>query len=98
MFRAVVKTGSERRFLDMLKHEQDCYANTVIRSSSHFRAMYDALNIGSDSSNNEGPYCLAFEWMDCTLKDVSPRHCKQNPMLHNVGWLYPTAMIARSQR
>ncbi|KAF2257465.1 kinase-like protein [Trematosphaeria pertusa] len=77
---AVIKTSSEKEILGMLKHEHDCYMNPAIHSSWHFRAMYDAINVHS-SSANESPYCLAFEWMDCTLKDVSSEPHRRNSVL-----------------
>jgi hypothetical protein len=65
----------------MLKHEHSRHINPVIRSSQHIRAMYEAINTES-SSTTETPYCLAFEWMDVTLKDVSPETHGHNSVLH----------------
>ncbi|KAF2254518.1 kinase-like protein [Trematosphaeria pertusa] len=78
---AVIKTTSEKKILDMLKREHDSYMNPAVRSSSHFRAMYDAIN-DYNSLTNETPYCLAFEWMDCTLKEVSSKSHRRNSALH----------------
>lgn len=81
LIRAVIKTGTERKELKMLKHEHTCYLNTTIRSSPYVRAMYEPINNPSDASNKD-PYCLAFEWMDCTLKDVSSAVHSRNCALY----------------
>ncbi|KAI9684974.1 MAG: hypothetical protein M1820_010861 [Bogoriella megaspora] len=43
--------------------------------------MYDVINDYS-SSTHQSPYCLAFEWMDCTLKDVPSKLHEHNSALH----------------
>ncbi|KAF2811180.1 kinase-like protein [Mytilinidion resinicola] len=78
---AVIKTSSEKIILKTLKNEYNRHMNPAIRSSKHFRAMYDAVDI-HNSSTNENPYCLAFEWMDCTLKDVCSGSHGRNSALH----------------
>ncbi|KAF2273259.1 kinase-like protein [Westerdykella ornata] len=78
---AVIKSASEKKVLDMLKHEHDCYMNPAVRSSSHFRAMYEAIDAHS-SAASESPYCLAFEWIVRTLKDVPSKSHRQNSVLH----------------
>ncbi|KAF2134667.1 kinase-like protein [Dothidotthia symphoricarpi CBS 119687] len=79
--RAFVKTSSQKETLDLLKHEHGCYMNPAIRSSQNIRAMYDAIDVhGSFASKR--PYCLAFEWMDCTLKDVCSISHRLDSVLH----------------
>ncbi|UPX17215.1 Non-specific serine/threonine protein kinase [Ascochyta rabiei] len=73
---AIVKTASEQNSLDMLKQEHECYQNSAVRSSWHLRALYDAIDVHGPS------YCLAFEWMDCTLKDLSSKAHQQSRVLH----------------
>jgi hypothetical protein len=79
--RAVIKTSSETSDLDMLKHEHSCYTNPVIRTSPNFRTMYESIN-SHTSLTTESPYCLAFEWMDCTLEDVPCDAHRHNVVLH----------------
>ncbi|KAH8731054.1 hypothetical protein GQ44DRAFT_372052 [Phaeosphaeriaceae sp. PMI808] len=78
---AVIKTSSQQNILAFLKHEHDYYMNPVIRSSFHFRAMYDAINVHS-SSVSQGSYCLAFERMGCALKNVTSKSHERNSRLH----------------
>jgi hypothetical protein len=75
--RAVINTSSKEKVIDTLKHEHTCYLYPAIRSSRHMRAIYDAINTHS-SPECEDPFCLAFEWMDCTLKDVDTETHKRD--------------------
>jgi hypothetical protein len=79
--RTIIKTSSKEETLHILRHEYSCYMNPAIRSSQHLRTMYDAINIDSDSED-ASPNCLAFEWMECTLKDVSSEAHKRNSVLY----------------
>lgn len=65
----------------MLKWEHQCYQNPAIRASQRLRAFYDAINV-HESSVPESSYCLAFEWMDCTLKDLTSEAHRRNLVLH----------------
>ncbi|KAF2787819.1 hypothetical protein K505DRAFT_367024 [Melanomma pulvis-pyrius CBS 109.77] len=78
---AVIKTTSEEELQRTLKREYDCYMNPAIHSSWNFRTMYDTIKM-QGSSAYESPDYLAFEWFDCTLKDVSSESHKRNPVLH----------------
>ncbi|KAF2490353.1 kinase-like protein [Lophium mytilinum] len=76
---------SEKQILNMLKNEHARHMNPVIRSSRHFRAMYEAVDI-QDISTKEDSLCLAYEWMDCTLKDVSSgSHLKSSALHKNIS-------------
>jgi hypothetical protein len=75
-FRAVIKTTSEQIGLEMLRQEHECYQIPAVRWSRHIRALYDAIDVHGPS------YCLAFEWMDCTLKDLSSEAHRKNHVLH----------------
>lgn len=67
--------------LNMLKYEHTCYMNPAIRSSRYIRPMYESIN-GSSDAEKDDPFCLAFEWMDCTLKEVPSAAHKRNSVLH----------------
>jgi hypothetical protein len=75
--RAVIKTSSKEKVVDALKHAHTCYLNPTIRSFPHTRAIYNATNTPS-SPECENLFCLAFEWMDCTLKDVDTESRKRD--------------------
>ncbi|KAF2708436.1 hypothetical protein K504DRAFT_434919 [Pleomassaria siparia CBS 279.74] len=80
-FMAVIKTTSDQNGLDMLKREHECYQNPAVRSSWHLRALYDAINVHGPSAARAS-YCLASEWMDCTLKDLSSEAHRRSRVLH----------------
>ncbi|KAF2013520.1 kinase-like protein [Aaosphaeria arxii CBS 175.79] len=65
----------------MLRNERKYYANPAIRSCSQFRALCDVIDSPEDMEPELGS-CLAFEWMDCTLADLSPESHKSNSTLH----------------
>ncbi|KAF1993739.1 kinase-like protein [Amniculicola lignicola CBS 123094] len=77
---AVIKSSSEDKIIDTLKRENNCYTNPLIRSSRHIRAIYDTID--THSSGDTTDYYLAFEWMDCTLKDISSKLHRRNLALH----------------
>jgi hypothetical protein len=83
VFRAAIKTTDKLDVLDMLKREHSYYMKPTIRSSRYIRTMYEEIN-GHSSPTTEIPYCLAFEWMDCTLKDVPPESRGHNSFLHKI--------------
>lgn len=80
-FRAVIKTTSKQKGLEMLKREYECYQNAAVRSSWHLRALYDAIDVQRTTATGAS-YCLAFEWMDCTLKELSSEAHRRNCVLH----------------
>lgn len=79
--RAVIKTTSELQGLEMLKNEHECYQNPAIRSSRHLRAIYEAIDVDRTAATGAS-YCLAFEWMDCTLKDLSSEVYQRSRVVH----------------
>ncbi|PSN61286.1 kinase-like protein [Corynespora cassiicola Philippines] len=65
----------------MLKCEHQCCQNPAILSSAHLRTLYEGIDV-HESSTPEPSYCLACEWMDCTLKDLPSRPYWQSRALH----------------
>ena len=80
-FRAVIKITSGQSGSEMLKRVHECYQNPAVQSSWHLRALYDAIDVHGPAATSAS-YCLAFEWMDCTLKDLSFKAHGQSRVLH----------------
>ncbi|KAJ8118876.1 hypothetical protein OPT61_g210 [Boeremia exigua] len=78
---AAIKFASEQKAFEMLKWEHKCYQNPVILSSSHLRTLYEGINLHG-CSTPESSFCLAFEWMDCTPKNLSSDMYQQRHVLH----------------
>jgi len=60
--------------------EYKYYKRPSIHSSRNFRKLYDTIN-DPRSWTAQNPFCLAFEWMDTTLAEVSFEDHMKNPVL-----------------
>ncbi|RMZ72446.1 serine threonine kinase [Pyrenophora seminiperda CCB06] len=76
-----IKTASEQKTFDFLKQEHKYYQNPAIQSSSYLRTLYEGIDI-HESLTPESSYCLAFEWMDCTLEGLPSEKYGQSCILH----------------
>jgi hypothetical protein len=78
----VVKTAdvNDQIQMECLVKEYNYHERSSIASSKNFRRMYDTIN---DQTNwtAQAPFCLALEWMDVTLEDVSFKEHMHSPVL-----------------
>ncbi|KAI2611985.1 hypothetical protein GGR54DRAFT_337877 [Hypoxylon sp. NC1633] len=72
---AVIKTAppDDECAQEELRREYDVYHLPQVATSPHIRAIYDIISyhLYFDSQANEIIPCLALEWMDLTLADLS---------------------------
>jgi chemotaxis regulatin CheY-phosphate phosphatase CheZ len=78
--RAVIKCPSplraQRDFTRLdLKREWEAYQHPSIANSPYIRKLYDLIGNPEDFDDKTGETrpCLALEWMDMTLQDLTPK-------------------------
>jgi serine/threonine protein kinase len=80
--RAVVKTADVNNKVqrECLLREYNNHRRPRIASSQNFRKIFDTIN-DHTSWTAQKPFCLALEWMDTTLADISTDSHIENPVL-----------------
>ncbi|KAB8356516.1 hypothetical protein FH972_024099 [Carpinus fangiana] len=76
---AIKMAPNNRASLEALEREYDIYSMHNVASKSCFRDLYDV--IGGNLNAGAGIEGLVFEWMDCTLANLSPKKYQRNPVI-----------------